>query len=73
MTVLLTVIHVFGLITMGCSGLMSTSLFTSLASNDGAATAFFQGTAITFLLGALMFFPSYRAQLVFCWLRLLFR
>ena len=61
MTVLLTIIHVFGLITMGCSGLMSTSLLTSLIANDGATSAFFNGTLITFLMGALMFFPTFRA------------
>lgn len=61
MTVLLTIIHVFGLITMGCGGLMATSLITSIVTNDGATDAFVQGTAITLLLGALMFFPSIRA------------
>lgn len=61
MTVLLTIIHVFGLITMGCGGLMSTSLLTSLMTDDGATNAFLDGTLITFLLGALMFFPTYRA------------
>jgi trk system potassium uptake protein TrkH len=61
MTVLLTIIHVFGLITMGCSGLMSTSLVTSFFANDGATDAFLQGTLLTFFLGALMFLPTYRA------------
>ena len=40
---------------------MATSLFTSIAANDGATDAFIQGTAITLLVGALMFFPSIRA------------
>ncbi|WP_411727909.1 TrkH family potassium uptake protein [Methyloglobulus sp.] len=61
MTALLTIIHIFGLITMGCGGLMSTSLLTSLIANDGATNAFLDGTLITFLLGALMFLPTYRA------------
>jgi trk system potassium uptake protein len=61
MTVILTIIHVFGLITLGCGGLMSTSLLTSLIASDGAADAFLDGTLITLLLGALMFFPTLRA------------
>ena len=61
MTVILTIIHVFGLITIGCGGLMSTSLLTSLIANDGATRAFLEGTLITVLLGALMFFPTFRA------------
>ena len=40
---------------------MSTSLIASAIANDGAAAAFFEGTAITFLFGALMFFPTFRA------------
>jgi trk system potassium uptake protein len=60
MTVLLTIFHVFGLITMGCGGLMSTSLLTSLIANDGATDAFLDGTLITLLVGALMFLPTYR-------------
>lgn len=61
MTVLLTIIHVFGLITMGCGGLMSTSLLTSIFAKDGATDAFVEGTTITLLLGALMFFSTLRA------------
>lgn len=61
MTVILTIIHVFGLITMGCGGLMSTSLLTSIISKDGATDAFLEGTLMTLLLGALMFFPTFRA------------
>jgi trk system potassium uptake protein TrkH len=58
MNVIFTIIHIFGLVTMGFSGLMSTCLITSKIANDGATTAFFDGTWITFLLGALMYFPT---------------
>ena len=40
---------------------MSTSLLLSLAVNDGATYAFVNGTLITVLSGALMFFPTLRA------------
>jgi trk system potassium uptake protein TrkH len=46
---------------MGCSGLMATSFFTSLIANDGATEAFLNGTLLTVLIGALMFFSTYRA------------
>jgi len=58
MNVLLTIIHIFGLVAMGFSGLMSTCLITSEIAHDGATAAFFNGTWITLLLGALMFFPT---------------
>jgi len=58
MNILLTIIHIFGLVTMGFSGLMSTCLITSEIAHDGATAAFFDGTWITLLLGALMFFPT---------------
>ena len=61
MTVLLTIIHVFGLITMGCGGLMATSLIVSFFAQDGATQAFLAGTEITFLFGALMFLPTLKA------------
>ena len=61
MTVFLTIIHVFGLITMGCGGLMSTSLLTSVIAKDGAENAFLEGTLLTLLMGALMFFTTFRA------------
>ncbi len=61
MNVLLTIAHIFGLITMGCSGLMATSFLTSLIANDGATDAFLNGTLLTFLSGAVMFFSTYRA------------
>ena len=60
MNVILTIIHIFGLVTMGFSALMSTCLITSKIADDGAAEAFSQGTWITLLLGALMFFPTLR-------------
>ncbi|CAG7855966.1 partial Trk system potassium uptake protein TrkH, partial [biofilm metagenome] len=61
MSVILTIVHIFGLITMGCSGLMATSFFTSLIAHDGATEAFLNGTVLTLLIGALMFFPTFRA------------
>jgi trk system potassium uptake protein TrkH len=60
MNVILTIIHIFGLVTMGFSGLMSTCLITSKIADDGATSAFLDGTLITFLLGALMFIPTLR-------------
>ncbi len=60
MNVFLTIIHIFGLVTMGFSGLMSTCLLTSKIAGDGATNAFFEGTVITLALGALMFFPTLR-------------
>jgi trk system potassium uptake protein TrkH len=60
MNVFLTIIHIFGLVTMGFSGLMSTCLLTSKIAEDGATNAFFEGTVITLALGALMFFPTLR-------------
>jgi trk system potassium uptake protein len=61
MSVALTILHIFGLITMGCGGLMSTSLLTSAIANDGATEAFLEGTVITLLFGAAMFFATKRA------------
>ena len=60
MNVILTIVHIFGLVTMCFSGLMSTCLITSQIAHDGATTAFLQGTVITFLFGALMFIPTLR-------------
>ncbi|MCX7098253.1 MAG: TrkH family potassium uptake protein [Methylococcales bacterium] len=60
MNVILTIVHIFGLVTMGFSGLMGTCLITSQLTNDGATTAFTDGALITLLLGALMFFPTLR-------------
>ncbi|MEI6706089.1 MAG: potassium transporter TrkG [Methylococcales bacterium] len=39
---------------------MTTCLLTSLIADDGASTAFFDGTLITFLFGLLMFLPTLR-------------
>jgi trk system potassium uptake protein len=61
MRVLLTIIHIFGLIIMGCGSLMATSLLTSFIAKDGATDAFLNGTLLTFLMGVLMFLPTYRA------------
>lgn len=58
MIVIFTIIHIFGLVTMGCSGLMATSWLLSYAVQDGASTAFWHGTIITLFSGALMFFPT---------------
>ncbi len=60
MNVIFTIIHIFGLVTMGFSGLMATCLVTSTIAEDGATTAFLQGTLITLLSGALMFIPTLR-------------
>jgi trk system potassium uptake protein TrkH len=60
MNVILTIIHIFGLVTMGFSGLMATCLLTSKIAEDGATHAFLQGTLITLLLGILMFVPTLR-------------
>ena len=60
MNVIFTIIHIFGLVIMGFSGLMATCLLTSTIAEDGATTAFLQGTLITLLSGALMFIPTLR-------------
>ncbi len=62
MNVLLTITHIFGLVTMGFSGLMATCLLTAAISNDGALIAFLEGSAITLLAGALMFFSTIRRE-----------
>ncbi|MDD5276724.1 MAG: potassium transporter TrkG [Methylovulum sp.] len=60
MTVILTIIHIFGVVTMGFSGLMVTCLLTSEIAGDGAASAFLLGSVVTLIAGALMFFPTLR-------------
>ena len=60
MNAIFTIINIFGLVTIGFSGLMGTCLLTSLIANDGATTAFYQGSLITLLVGALMFIPTLR-------------
>jgi len=62
MNVILTITHIFGLVTMGFSGLMATCLLTATLSGDGAATAFLEGSALTLLAGALMFFSTMRRE-----------
>jgi trk system potassium uptake protein TrkH len=58
MNVLFTIIHIFGVVTMGFSGLMATCLATSAIADDGAMNAFLTGTAVTLLAGGAMFFPT---------------
>lgn len=58
MNVIFTIIHIFGLVAMGFAGLMSTCMITSKIADDGAIDAFFIGTLITLLVGALMYFPT---------------
>ncbi|MCX7088957.1 MAG: TrkH family potassium uptake protein [Methylococcales bacterium] len=55
MNAILTIIHIFGFITVGFSGLMVTCLLTALMSDDGASSAFLQSTVITFLSGVFMY------------------
>lgn len=58
MNVFLTILHIFGLVTIGLSGLMATCLTTSFFADDGATSAFLQGTLLTLLSGLLMFLPT---------------
>lgn len=58
MNVLLTILHIFGVVTMGFSGLMATCLVTSKLADDGATLPFLFGTLFTLAAGALMFFPT---------------
>ncbi|MGR9085700.1 MAG: TrkH family potassium uptake protein [Gammaproteobacteria bacterium] len=58
MSALFTITHIFGLVTMGFSGLMLTCLATSYLTQDGATVAFLESTLITVLFGALMFFST---------------
>jgi trk system potassium uptake protein TrkH len=61
MNVYFTIVHIFGVVIMVFSGLMSTCLATSKIAGDGASTAFLQGTLITLLSGALMYFLTRRS------------
>jgi trk system potassium uptake protein TrkH len=61
MNSIFTIFHVFGVVTMGFSGLMATCLVTSAIADDGATIAFWDATLITLLMGFLMFFSSKRA------------
>ncbi len=60
MNAIFTIVNIFGLVTIGFSGLMATCLLTSAIADDGATTAFSQGSLITLLIGALMFIPTLR-------------
>jgi trk system potassium uptake protein TrkH len=62
MAVFSTIVHIFGVVIMVFSGLMSTCLLTSIIAEDGAATSFLQGTLITLLSGALLFFLTKRSS-----------
>ncbi len=56
-----TIFHVLGVVIMGFGALMATCLLTSLAFDDGATLAFYQGTAISLLTGYLLFFVTKNA------------
>jgi len=58
MPVIFTIIHIFGLVTIGFSGLMATCLATAIFAKDGAMQPFLESSMITLSLGALMFFPT---------------
>ena len=60
MNVFLTIVHIFGLVVIGFSGLMSTCLFLSQVTHDGATNAFLEGSVLTLLLGVAMFYPTLR-------------
>ncbi|WP_255210695.1 hypothetical protein [Methylogaea oryzae] len=55
MTLIWPLTHIFGIVLMGFSGLMSTALAVSFLAEDGATAAFLNGTLATFTLGLLMF------------------
>jgi trk system potassium uptake protein len=61
MSIILTIIHIFGLVTIGCSGLMATCWLLSQITHDGAGVAFLYGTFITLLTGSLLFFPTLKS------------
>lgn len=58
MNSIFTIVHVFGVAVMVFSGLMSSCWLTSKVAEDGATLAFSQGTLITLLSGALMYFST---------------
>lgn len=62
MSVFLTILHIFGLVTIGFSALMATCLFTSIIAADGATQAFLVSSQITLLLGILMFLPTLKTR-----------
>ncbi len=61
MSSIFTIAHILGVVIMGFSCLMATCLATSFFSNDGATTAFYEGTVISLLIGFLMFFVTKNA------------
>jgi trk system potassium uptake protein TrkH len=60
MIVILTILHVFGVITIGFGGLMAICWIIASLANDGAGDAFLLGTSITLLIGFLLFLPTLR-------------
>lgn len=50
--------HIFGIVLMGFSGLMSSSLLVSYLMDDGAVIAFLSGTLATFMLGLVLFLST---------------
>jgi len=60
MTAIFTIIHIFGVVTIGFSGLMYTCFVTAGIAKDGADEAFWLGTLITLLSGLLMYLPTLR-------------
>ncbi len=61
MSSIFTIVHILGVVIMGFSGLMATCLITSKIADDGATSAFYEGTAITLFTGFLMFFITKNA------------
>ncbi len=58
MTAILTITHIFGVITVGFSGLMFACFLFSVMFQDGADAAFWTSSLITFFLGLLMYLPT---------------
>lgn len=61
MAAIFTISHILGLLTMGFGLLMSTCLAIAHLYDESAAAAFNNGALITLLLGAAMFFSTWRA------------
>lgn len=60
MRVILTLVHVLGLVCIVFGCLMTTCLLTSFFSNDGVTQAFWDATKMTFALGLVMFFSTFK-------------
>ncbi|MDD5227662.1 MAG: potassium transporter TrkG [Methylococcales bacterium] len=58
MPIILTLVHILGLVTLGFGGLMTSCLIMSYFTQDGAMEAFLNATVITFIAGTLMFLPT---------------